>query len=352
MRRHAFTGKIAGGQWAARSLWRFNKGRNVRSQRLTAVLLPLAALAALSLSPASAIAQSQRTRSDEDINTIGHRSVGKCPNLYSLEREKKLGEQLAQDVERSSKLLDDVVVSEYINRLAQKIAQNSDARLPITVRVLDSDVINALVLPGGFQYVNKGLILQTEGEAELAAVLAHGIAHTAIRSATKNATKGELMQLATIPLILLGPGGWAGYDLFEGLNLAIPVNYLKFRRDAEREADFFGLQYLYKAGYDPESFSRFIERVWPKVSAGKNIPKAFSPFPPMPERVRAIKKEIETMLPHQESAIVSSSEFEEIRERLRACALQKATGTDENRGKPTLRKPTDEPSKISQTGHQ
>ncbi len=297
----------------------------MRSQRLaTAVILPLVALAAMSLSSASAIAQSKRTSSQEDISAIDHRSLGKGPNLYSLEGEKKLGEQLALEVARSSKLLDDIVVNEYINRLAQKIAQNSGARFPITVRVLDSDVIDAFVLPGGIQYINKGLILQTEGEAELAAVLAHGIAHTAIRSATMEATKGELMQLATIPLILLGPGGWAGY----GLNLAIPVNYLKFRRDAERAADYFGLQYLYKAGYDPESFSRFLARVWPQVSAGKNIPKAFNPFPPIPERVQAMKKEIETMLPPQESAIVSSSEFEEIRERLRAWALRKAIEPD------------------------
>jgi len=272
----------------------------------------------MSLLSVSAIAQTKRTRSDEDINAIGHRGVGKGTNFYSLEREKKLGEQLVKEVERSSKLLDDADVTEYISRLAQKVAQNSDARFPITVRVLDSDVLNAFTLPGGFQYINKGLILQTEGEAELAGVLAHGIAHTAIRSATMEATKGELMQLSTIPLILLGPGGWVGYGTYNGQNLAIPITYLRFRRDAERAADYFGLQYLYKAGYDPEPFTRFIERIWPQVSAGKDPPKAFNPFPPASERAQAMSKEIAEILPPRADAIVSTSEFQEVIERLDA----------------------------------
>jgi predicted Zn-dependent protease len=235
-------------------------------------------------------------------------------NLYSLDREKQLGKQLAQEVERSSRLIDDPVVTAYLDRIGQNIARHSDARIPIAIRVIDSDVINAFTLPGGFQYVNKGLILQTEGEAELAGVLARGIAHTAMRSSTMEASKGELMQLATIPPILLGPSGWAGYGNYQGLNLAIPVTYLKFRRDAEVAADFFGLQYLYEAGYDPECFSRFIERVWPQTSPGKNFRKVFSPFPPLPERLQNMKKEIATILPRRDGAIVSSSEFQEVKE--------------------------------------
>jgi predicted Zn-dependent protease len=286
--------------------------------------------------------QGKPSRSDEDINAIGHRDVGKGMNLYSLEKEKKLGEQLAREVERSSKILDDLVVTEYINRIAQKVAQNSDARLPISIRVIDSDEPNAFTLPGGFQYINTGLILHTEGEGELASVLARGVAHIAMRSSTMEATKGELMQLATIPLISLGPGGWASYGTYNGLNLAMPLTYLKFHRDAERAADFFGLQYLYKAGYDPNCLVQFLERGSPQSAKGK-VPQPFSLYPPLPERVENMKKEIARILPHRDAAIVTTAEFQEIKARLLAQKANQALSPERNPGKPTLRKPGETP---------
>ena len=155
--------------------------------------------------------------SEADVNAIGDRDVGKGVIFYSLEREIALGKQAAQEVERSAKLIDDPVISEYVNRVGQNLVRNSDAKVPFTIKVIDSDVVNAFALPGGFFYVNSGLILRADSEAELAGVMAHEIAHVAARHGTKNATKGELAQLATIPLIMLGPGGWAGYGLYEGL---------------------------------------------------------------------------------------------------------------------------------------
>jgi predicted Zn-dependent protease len=305
----------------------------------TVVMRAIVVLVTLTVSAASAFPQDKKGLSNEDINAIGHRNVGNGVNFYSLEQEKKLGAQLAAEVERSSKPIDDSDVIEYLNRVGQKIAKSSDARFPITIRVIDSESIDAFTLPGGLQYINKGLILQTEGEAELAGVLAHGIAHTAMRSATMEATKGELMQLATIPLIILGPGGWSGHGTYEGLNLSIPVTYLKSRRDAETAADYFGLQYLYKAGYDPEAFVRFIERVLPQVSAGKTIPKVFSPFPPLTERVQNMRKEIAKILPLQDGAIVSSCEFESMKEHLRSLSRdQNEPRTPEDIRKPKLRK--------------
>src|SRR3989442_909875 len=199
--------------------------------------------------------------SKADVEAIGNRGVGKGVNFYSLEREMALGKSLAQEVERSSKLIDDPVVTEYVNRVGQNLVRNSDAKVPFTIKVIDSDEVNAFALPGGFFYVNSGLILHAQEESELAGVMAHEISHVTARHGTKNATKGELMQLSTIPLILLGPGGWAGYGIYQGLNLAIPITYLKFNRDAEREADFLGLQYMYKAGYDPNSYITFFERI-------------------------------------------------------------------------------------------
>src|SRR5579864_7940670 len=224
--------------------------------------------------------------SKEDVEAIGNRSVGKGINLYSLEHEIALGKGLAQEVERSSKLIDDPVVTEYVNRVGQNLVRNSDARVPFTIKVIDSDEVNAFALPGGFFYVHSGLILRADSEAELAGVMAHEIAHVAARHGTKNATKGEIAQMATIPLILLGPGGWAGYGLYEGLNFAIPMSFLKFSRDAEYEADYLGLQYMYAAGYDPNAFVTFFEKVEAEEKRQPGtVPKFFSTHPPTPERV-------------------------------------------------------------------
>ncbi len=288
--------------------------------------------------------------SKEDVEAIGNRSVGKGVNLYSLEREIGLGKQLAQEVERSSKLIDDPVVTEYVNRVGQNLVRNSDARVPFTIKVIDSDEINAFALPGGFFYVNSGLILHAQEESELAGVMAHEISHVTARHGTKNATKGELMQLATIPLMILGPAGWAGYGLYEGLNLAIPVTYLKFSRDAEREADFLGLQYMYKAGYDPNSYVTFFERIQADEKRRPGtIPKVFSTHPPTPERIANTQKEIARILPAKQEYIVTTSEFDSVKARLRNIMFSRKV-TDNAPGKPTLRTKTEQ-SKKHPTGN-
>jgi len=288
--------------------------------------------------------------SKEDVEAIGNRSVGKGMNLYSLEREISLGKQLAQEVERSSKLIDDPVVTEYVNRVGQNLVRNSDARVPFTIKVIDSDEVNAFALPGGFFYVNSGLILRAQEESELAGVMAHEISHVTARHGTKNATKGELMQLATIPLILLGPGGWAGYGIYQGLNLAIPVTYLKFSRDAEREADFLGLQYMYKAGYDPNSYVTFFERIQADEKRRPGtIPKVFSTHPPTPERIENTQKEIARILPARQEYIVTTSEFDSVKSRLRNIMFSRKV-SDSAPGKPTLRTKTEQ-SKKQPTGN-
>jgi predicted Zn-dependent protease len=289
------------------------------------------------------VPQFKPSGTDEDLSTIGHRNVGKGVNLFSLDREKKLGEQLSKEVERSLKLLDDPVITEYLNRIAQKIAANSDARVPVSVRLIDSDTLNGFVLPGGFQYINTGLLLQTRNEGELAGVLARGIAHTALRSSTKEATKGELMELSTIPLMILGQAGWAGYGTYQGLNLSIPITYLKFQRDAQGAADFYGLQYLYMSGYDPECLVRLLERGSSQPPASKKIPQVFSEFPPLPQRLESMKKEIAKILPHQDAAIISTAEFQQIQDRLRTLKSKEIIGPQGIQGKPTLRKPSDNP---------
>src|SRR5882724_2972477 len=283
--------------------------------------------------------------SKEDVEAIGNRSVGKGMNLYSLEREIGLGKQLAQEVERSSKLIDDPIITEYVNRVGQNLVRNSDAKVPFTIKVIDSDEVNAFALPGGFFYVNSGLILRANEESELAGVMAHEIAHVAARHGTKQATKGDIMQIASIPAMIFIPYGWAGYGIYQGMNFLIPMTFLKFSRDNEREADFLGLQYMYKAGYDPNSYVTFFERIQADEKRRPGtIGKAFSTHPPTPERIENTQKEIARILPARPEYIVTSSEFDSVKGRLRNVMFARKA-VDNGPGKPTLRTRTEQTDK-------
>lgn len=282
--------------------------------------------------------------SEKDVNAIGNRGVGKGINLYSIEKEIAVGKQFAQEVERTSKMVNDPVVTEYVNRIGQNLVRNSDAKVPFTIKVIDSDEINAMALPGGFFYVNSGLILRADEEAEMAGVMGHEIGHVAARHWGRNQTKGEIAQWATIPLILLGPGGWAGYGIYEGLNVAMPLSFLKFSRDQEREADYLGLQYMYKAGYDPNAFVSFFEKVEAEERRRPgSIPKIFSTHPPTPDRVQKAQEEISTILPVRSEYIVTTSEFDTVKARLRR--IENKTKLDDKKSaseKPTLRTRTEQ----------
>src|SRR5579871_5758634 len=197
-------------------------------ERFHAVLLTLCLLAV-----PRAMAKDKNPEHDPD--QIGVRDVGKGVNFYSVEREMGLGKEMAQEAERQAKLVTDPVITEYVNRLVQTVAHNSDARVPFTIKVIDSDEVNAFALPGGFMFVNTGLLLRADNEAELAGVLAHEIAHVAARHGTRQATRGQLVNYGTLPLIFMG--GWAGYAVRQAMTLAIPMGFLKFSRSMEVEAD-------------------------------------------------------------------------------------------------------------------
>ncbi|MGB7438216.1 MAG: M48 family metallopeptidase [Candidatus Acidiferrum sp.] len=279
---------------------------------------------------------------EQDVNAIGNRNPGKGLDFYSLEKEVALGKQLAQQVERSSKLIDDPVVTEYVNRVGQNLVRNSDARVPFTIKVIDSDEVNAFALPGGFFYVNSGLILRAQEESELAGVMAHEISHVIARHGTKQATKADLMQIGAMAAMIFVPYGWAGYGIYEGMQLAIPLTFLKFSRDAEREADFLGIQYMYKAGYDPNSYVTFFERIQADEKRRPGtIPKMFSTHPPTPDRIEAAQKEIARLLPEKDEYIVTTSEFDSVKSRLRNVMFARKV-QDSGPGKPTLRTKTDQ----------
>ncbi len=283
--------------------------------------------------------------SKEDVEAVGNRGVGKGVNFYSIEREIGLGKQLAQEVERSSKLIDDPVITEYVNRVGQNLVRNSDAKVPFTIKVIDSDEVNAFALPGGFFYVNSGLILRAQEESELAGVMAHEIAHVCARHGTKQATKGDIIQIASIPAMIMLPYGWAGYGIYQGMNFLIPMTFLKFSRDAEREADFLGLQYMYKAGYDPNSYVTFFERIQADEKRRPGtIGKAFSTHPPTQDRIENTQKEIARILPSRPEYIVTSSEFDSVKGRLRNVMFARKA-VDNGPGKPTLRTRTEQTDK-------
>ncbi|MFZ1974438.1 MAG: M48 family metallopeptidase [Candidatus Acidiferrales bacterium] len=278
--------------------------------------------------------------SEADVTAIGNRNVGHGLNFYSLEHEIALGKQLSAEVERQAKFINDPVVVEYVNRVGQNLVRNSDAQVPFTIKVIDSDVVNAFALPGGFFYVNSGLILHADEESELAGVMAHEIAHVCARHGTKQATKGEITQLAMIPAMIFIPYTWAGYAIYQGMQFAIPMAFLQFTRTDEKEADYLGLQYMYKAGYDPNAFVSFFEKVAAdeKKQPG-TIPKIFSTHPPTPDRIEASQKEIATILPQRDEYIVTTSEFDQVKRRLQLIEANVKVN-DKNPNKPTLRKKT------------
>src|SRR6195256_6011118 len=273
----------------------------------------------------------------KDPDEIGNRDVGKGVNFYSLEKEIGLGKQLAQEVERQAKIIDDPVIAEYVNRVGQNLVRNSDAKVPFTIKVLDSEEVNAFALPGGFFFVNSGLILKAESEAELAGVMAHEIAHVAARHGTKQATRGELANIATIPLIFMG--GWAGYAIRQGMGLAIPLGFLQFSQSFEREADYLGLQYMYKSGYDPTAFVDFFEKM---QSLEKKKPgaftKVFSTHPMTDSRIKTAQNEIQKILVAKPEYVVNTSEFNDVHERLAMLHNRRKVDVDKDSNRPRLRR--------------
>ena len=273
----------------------------------------------------------------KDPDEIGSRDVGKGVNFYSLEKEMALGKQLAADVERQAKIISDPVVAEYVNRVGQNLVRNSDAKVPFTIKVVDSEDVNAFALPGGYFFVNSGLILKAENEAELAGVMSHEIAHVAARHGTRQATRGEIANLATIPLVFMG-GGWATYGIYQAANIMIPVTFLKFSRGFESEADMLGLQYMYKAGYDPTAFVDFFEKIetLEKKKPG-TMSKVFSTHPLTDDRIKAAQKNIQEMLTAKPEYLVTTSEFNDVKARLLAMHNRRKIDT-EDPNKPKLRR--------------
>jgi predicted Zn-dependent protease len=275
----------------------------------------------------------------EDVSAVGNRDIGGrgMGNWYSTDSEIKMGRQYAAEIEKSTKFITDPVVTEYVNRVGQNIVKNSDCKVPFTIKVIDSDEINAMALPGGFFYVNSGLILNADEEAELAGVMAHETAHVCAHHAAREMTRANYAQLGTIPLIFIG--GWTGYGIYEAASIGVPITFLHFSREFEAQADYLGVQYMYRAGYDPQAFISFFEKVQAleKRKPGL-VAKTFSDHPQTPDRIEHSQEEIAHILPAKDEYTVTTSEFDDVKARLARIENKRRLTDGKDKNKPSLRK--------------
>ncbi|MGA8763830.1 MAG: M48 family metalloprotease [Candidatus Sulfotelmatobacter sp.] len=287
-----------------------------------------------------------------DVDAVGNRNVG-CGrgvgNWYTVEGQVARGRVYAQQIESQVKLVNDPVVTEYVNRIGQNLVRNSDAQVPFTIKVIDSDVVNAMALPGGFFYVNSGLLLAADEEAEMAGVMAHEIAHVAACHYGREMTRANLLQMASIPFIFMG--GAIGYAGYEAAGLGIPLTFFKFSRGFEAEADYLGVEYMYRAGYDPSAFVSFFEKLqaMEKKKPG-TLSKAFDTHPQTPDRIERTQDEIRKVLPAKPEYIVTTSEFDEVKARLASIENRHKVLDQKDANKPSLRR-TSAPSDSTGSGN-
>jgi predicted Zn-dependent protease len=277
----------------------------------------------------------------DDVNAVGNRDIGGrgLGNWYSTDTEIKMGKGYSMEIEKSTRFITDPVITEYVNRIGQNIVKNSDCKVPFTIKVIDSDEINAMALPGGFFYVNSGLILNADEEAELAGVMAHETAHVCAHHAVREQTRMNYAQLSTIPLIMMTGYSWTGYGIYEATQFAVPLTFLKFSRDFEAQADFLGIQYMYRAGYDPQAFISFFEKVQAleKRKPGL-VAKAFSDHPQTPDRILHSQEEIAKILPARDEYTVTTSEFDDVKARLARIENKRRLTDTKDKNKPSLRR--------------
>jgi hypothetical protein len=292
-------------------------------------------------SPGEALDPHIKSGSEDDVNAVGTRNIGGrgLGNWYSTDWEIRTGKQYSMEIEKSAHMVTDPVIVEYVNRVGQNIVKNSDCKVPFTIKVIDSDEINAMALPGGFFYVNSGLIMAADEEAELAGVMAHETAHVCAHHAARQMTKMNYAQIGSIPLIIFTQGSWTGYGIYEATQLAIPMGFLQFSRMDEAEADWLGVQYMYKSGYDPQAFIQFFEKLdaLEKHKPG-TLAKVFADHPQTPDRIMHSEEEIATILPARPDYMVTTSEFDDVKARLARLENKRKINNGKDGNKPTLRR--------------
>jgi beta-barrel assembly-enhancing protease len=308
--------------------------------KMNARLLPKLSLLVMSLllvvAPGLAQTKEKPLEDKENPLLIGKRNINKGQiDFYSIDKEVNLGRQLASEVDRDTKFVTDPLVTEYVNRIGQNIALHSDAKVPFTIKVVDSNEINAFALPGGFLYINRGILEAADNEAELAGVIAHETAHVAARHGVEQASKGSLINFATLPLIFIG--GIGGYAIQQAAGLAIPLGFLKFSRGAEEEADRLGAQYMWASGYDPQAMVSFFEKLEAKEKKKPGtISKLFRTHPLTSDRIKEVNKLV-VRFPERNEYEVSSSDFGIVKARLVAINASRPSDSEQSK-RPTLKR--------------
>ena len=280
-------------------------------------------------------ADDPKAKKKDDPNQIGNRDTGKCLNFYSIDKEIAMGKQLAEEVVRQVKTNDDTLLGEYVNRVGQNLVRNSDAKVPFTFRVIEDESPNAFALPGGFIFVNTGLIKIASEEDEFAGAVAHEIAHVAARHLTCRATKGQIASILSLPLGMV-LGGWTGYAVRQGAAVGVQTLFSSFSRADETEADYLGVQYMYATGYDPNGAVSIFEKLEALQRSKPGLgARVFGSHPMDAQRIDNTQKEIQRILPSKPEYVVSTSEYHDMRERLiESQSRRKADDTD---GRPHLR---------------
>ena len=286
-------------------------------------------------------------RKHGDVENIGNRSVsgrifGILPNWVSMEKEVAMGAQIAGEFEQTARMVEDPVINEYVDRIGQNLVKHSDAKVPFHIKVVDTDEVNAFAFPGGYFYVNKGLLLAADNEAELAGVMAHEISHIIARHATARMSKAQYLQLASIPALFVG-GYWAQMGIQNALGLGLNLELMGVTRESEREADQLGIQYLWNTGYDPNSFVSFFEKMQQdEKSKPGRMAGWFRTHPSTDDRIVASLDE-QRYLPEKDNYIINTSEFDRVKGRLLAIdnaqKSEEASGTQEQK-RPTLKRRT------------
>jgi len=271
-------------------------------------------------------ADNKGEKKKDDVNEIGHRRVAHR-SMISQDKEIAIGKQYANEIDHSAKIMTDSVINEYVDRVAQNVARNSDLAIPLTVKVIDAPEINAFTLPGGFIYLNSGTILAADEEDQIAGVLAHEIAHAAARHWASQVTKATIARYAMLPVLFIP----MGYGVYSGIEAAymngVPLSFLHFNRTAESEADYLGLQYMYRAGYDPNSYVSFFGKVLEEErQVPGSVPRLFLDHPPAADRILKSEEEIKEILPKRPQYLVSTSEFDDVKARIEMVITHRRRG--------------------------
>jgi beta-barrel assembly-enhancing protease len=270
-----------------------------------------------------------------DLQAIGHRRVTGWLNYISPSEELALGKGSAKEVDAAAHFVTDPLITEYVNRIAENIVRASDMKAPFTVKVIDSDRVNAFSLPGGFLYLNTGLLMMVDDEAELAGVIGHEVAHVAARHSTRQISRGIWISSAFESA--MPKRGWGRVVGRLAETVAEDLLALKFSRGFEEEADLLGMQYLYAAGYDLGAYPIMLEKMRQREGTAPTVlDRMLSTHPLTQDRIKRCQRLISDYFPDNEIYQLTTSEFEDVKVRIANLHNNRVYQGDEDEERPPV----------------